>query len=138
MNKLLISIVLTTGFLLSGCVTKIESAQMILKDETKETIRKKIKEGKTTQNQIRETFGEPTSAHFDGGTEIWSYSYYSQEQDVTSAVIPYVSLFNYKTRADFHQKELTIFFNNNIKKTVNRYTFYESNSQLNDKTRVGR
>ncbi|OCG47607.1 hypothetical protein A9G35_03485 [Gilliamella sp. Choc5-1] len=138
MNKLLISIVLTTGFLLSGCVTQSESAQMILKDETKETIRKKIKEGKTTQNQIRETFGKPTSTTFDGGMEIWSYDYFSQELDVTSALIPYVSLFNYKTRADLHQKGLIIFFNNNSKKTVNRYTFYESNSQLNDKTRVGR
>ncbi|OCG61088.1 hypothetical protein [Gilliamella sp. GillExp13] len=137
MNKLLISIVLATGFLLSGCVTNAENGQTILKNETKETIRTKIKEGKTTQNQIRETFGDPVNTYFDGSKEVWSYHYAYSKYDFTLATIPFVSIFYNKSDSDGLFKQLTILFNNNNTKTVYKYSFSEANHKINNTTRVG-
>ncbi|NUF26951.1 hypothetical protein [Gilliamella sp. ESL0254] len=137
MNKLLISIVLTTGFLLSGCVTKAENGQMILKDETKETIKTKIKEGKTTQNQIRKTFGDPVNTYFDGGKEVWAYHYNYSKHDFTLDTIPFVSIFYNKSNSNGLFKQLTILFNNNSTKTVYKYSFSEANHKINNTSGVG-
>ncbi|SCB84415.1 SmpA / OmlA family protein [Gilliamella bombicola] len=137
MNKLLISIVLATGFLLSGCGGTTKGGQTILKNETKETIRTKIKEGKTTQNQIRDTFGDPLTTYFDGGKEVWSYHYTYSKHDLTLAAIPYVSIFYNKSDSDAQYKQLTILFNNNSTKTVYRYSFSDSNYKVNHTTGVG-
>ncbi|OCF95268.1 hypothetical protein [Gilliamella apicola] len=136
MNKLLINIILA-GFLLSGCGFRTESGQTSLENETYQTIKTKIKEGKTTQNQIKQMFGEPKAFYFNGDNEVWEYSFYVDKTNMTMAVIPIINLIYNQNNGDSKIKQLFIFFNKNSSKTVHRYTFSDSSTQIKHKTGIG-
>lgn len=96
-----------------------------LKQETSATIAQKIVKGQTTQAQVREMFGSPSSADFtDSGNQIWRYSF-AQSTAMGRNFIPYANMFS--SGANIESKELVVFFDKNG--VVQNYSMEASKSQ---------
>jgi len=94
-----------TCSILAGCAS--QGVQQ-LKDETPATVSSKITKGKSTKNDVRAAFGDPTETSFtDSGNELWRYRYTHS----TAKGINFVPVVNLLTSgADVDKKELVVFF----------------------------
>lgn len=120
MKKILTTVLATA--LLAACASTGNTA---LKQETNTTIASKISKGKTTQVQVREMLGSPTSTDFtDSGNQIWRYSH-SQATAMGRNFIPFVSLFS--SGANVESKQLVVFFDKDG--VVQNYSMEESKTQ---------
>ena len=109
-----ISLCLGGVFLLQGCST---TGNQKLKDQTQSTIDQKIIVGSTTQNMVRQEFGDPySSITTDGGDSIWIYRY-QHGTPWNRNFIPIYNLFDSGTDLDI--SELIVGFGSNgvVKKT---------------------
>ncbi len=104
--------------LLAGCATVGNEK---LSEHTKSSISEKIKEGKTTKNDVTAALGQPTSVGFtDAGNEVWTYKH-SRGTPQAHNFIPIVGLIS--SGADVKTKELVIMFNKD--EVVTKYTMRE-------------
>jgi outer membrane protein assembly factor BamE (lipoprotein component of BamABCDE complex) len=113
------AVLLAIALALTGCAS---SGNRVLKTETKDTMAQKITEGKTTQTEVRQRLGDPTSTTFtDGGNEIWKYEF----EDVSSDAINFVPVVNiFEKSYSGTKKELTILYDRGG--VVQRYSLDES------------
>lgn len=95
-----------------------------LKDETQQTVKTKIVKGKTTQQDIINTFGEPQTRATNDGQEMWSYSSMSGESQISN-YIPGLALL--KNSSTAHMKSLDIWFKGDV---VDRYNFSQTASKV--------
>lgn len=107
---------------LSACASMGNTA---LQQETAATLASKITKGQTTQTQIRDMLGSPSSADFtDSGNQIWRYTY-AHSKAMGRNFIPYANIFSSGT--NIASKELVVFFDKNG--VVQNYSMEESKSQ---------
>ncbi|QDX97009.1 hypothetical protein EGD00_07765 [Pectobacterium carotovorum subsp. carotovorum] len=95
-----------------------------LKDESQQTVKTKIVKGKTTQQEILATFGEPQTRATNDGQEMWSYSSMSGESQISN-YIPGLALLKNSNTA--HMNSLEIWFKGNV---VDRYNFSQTASKV--------
>lgn len=108
--------------LLTACASMGNTA---LKQETATSIAGKITKGQTTQSQIREVLGSPSSTDFtDSGNQIWRYSY-AQSKAMGRNFIPYANIFS--SGSNIESKELVVFFDKDG--VVQNYSMEESKTQ---------
>ncbi|CAB3797119.1 hypothetical protein LMG28688_04463 [Paraburkholderia caffeinitolerans] len=103
-KRIFVVSVLCAG-VLGGCAS--QGVQQ-LKDESASTVSTKITRGKSTKDDIRAAFGDPTETSFtDSGNELWRYRYTRS----TAKAINFVPVVNMLTSgADVDKKELVVFF----------------------------
>jgi outer membrane protein assembly factor BamE (lipoprotein component of BamABCDE complex) len=79
-----------------------------LKDESAASVSEKIAKGKSTKEDVRKAFGDPTETSFtDSGNEIWRYKY-AHATSKPQNFIPLVNIFT--SGQDVDKKELVVFF----------------------------
>ena len=116
-------IVAVLAVMLAGCAS---GGNMVLKDQTNDSVKQQITEGKTTEDQVRAIYGAPMTTSFtDGGNDIWHYDFSHMSADAISYV-PIVNLF--ARSASGTKKELVILFDKD--KVVQKYTLTESAVQV--------
>jgi outer membrane protein assembly factor BamE (lipoprotein component of BamABCDE complex) len=120
-NKLLIAALAMT--LLGGCASQ---GVKQLKEESAATVAEKITRGKSTKEDVRTAFGDPTETSFtDSGNELWRYRY----TYATSKVINFVPVANlFTSGADVDKKELVVFFDD--KGVVKNYSMQVSKEEV--------
>ncbi|EEX0935336.1 hypothetical protein D3979_000973 [Escherichia coli] len=106
---------------LSACTTYGNKS---LKGESQQTVKTKIVKGKTTQQEILTTFGEPQTRATKDGQEMWSYSSMSGETQISN-YIPGLTLLKNSNTA--HMNSLEIWFKGNV---VDRYNFSQTASKV--------
>ncbi|PWC10088.1 hypothetical protein [Brenneria corticis] len=119
MKKLLITAMMILP--LTACTTYGNKS---LKDESQQTVKTKIVKGKTTQQDIINTFGEPQTRATNDGQEMWSYSSMSGESQISN-YIPGLALL--KNSSTAHMKSLDIWFKGDV---VDRYNFSQTASKV--------
>jgi outer membrane protein assembly factor BamE (lipoprotein component of BamABCDE complex) len=108
---------------MSGCAS--QGVQQ-LKEESASTVSEKITKGKSTRDDVRKAFGDPTETSFtDSGNELWRYKY-SHETSKAQNFIPVVNLF--ASGADVDKKELVVFFDD--KGVVKNYSMQSSKEEV--------
>jgi hypothetical protein len=105
--------------LLSGCASVGNES---IADATPESVSGQLTKGRTTQQHVREVYGDPVKTSFtDSGNEIWEYDFSRMHAKPTN-FIPYVSLIHSGAEGD--KKSLVIFFDRS--KVVQQYTISSS------------
>jgi len=118
-SRLTVYLICSTA--LAGCVA---SGSPWLRNETDAGIQQEIKQGTTTELQVRATLGEPQWQGFtDNGNEVWTYRY-SRSTPRARNFIPIVTLFS-RVR-DVKSKELVILFTQ--AGVVSKYDLHEAQS----------
>jgi len=104
MKKIVIAAALGVT-VLAGCAS--HGIQQ-LKDESASSVSAKITKGKSTKDDVRAAFGDPTETSFtDSGNELWRYKYsHSTAKGIN--FVPIVNMFS--SGADIDKKELVVFF----------------------------
>lgn len=98
-----------------------------IKNETQKSITSKIIKGKTTEAEVIDTFGEPTTKNsLDRNEERWFYSLINSKM-TAATYIPIVGLFSNGT--DLKTKSLSILFENG---KVATWTFSEGNDSVHN------
>lgn len=124
--KRLVLNVLALGILVgfSGCAVK--SGNVTLENLERQDIKQVIVKGSTTENGVRELFGEPQSTDFMAdGRKKWKYSFMEKSEKG----INYVPLVNWFTRGTNDTiKSLVVIFKND---KVNDYMFSSSKGETN-------
>ena len=118
MKKMLIAVL--TIVPLASCTVHGNKS---LTDENHQTVKLKIVKGKTTQQQILTTFGEPQTRATNDGQEMWSYSSMTGENQLSNYV-PGLALLTSSSTA--HIKSLDIWFKGDV---VERYDFSQTASK---------
>ena len=75
-----------------GCAA-CTSGNAAIKDETRATITSKLVQGTSTEDQVRQMYGEPTSTIANNGTVQWIYRFGATQPGVQN-FIPGVSVFS--------------------------------------------
>lgn len=90
---------------LAGCASH---GVQRLKNENASTVGAKIAKGKSTKEDIRAAFGDPSETSFtDNGNELWRYRYsYATAKGIN--FVPIVNIFS--SGANIDKKELVVFF----------------------------
>ena len=105
--------------LLSGCASVGNES---IADATPESVSGQLTKGRTTQQHVREVYGDPVKTSFtDSGNEIWEYDFTRMHAKPTN-FIPYVNLV--ASGAEGDKKSLVIFFDKS--KVVRQYTVSSS------------
>jgi len=96
-TNLLVTFAIFSSLSLGGCVTTTkEVGVMTIKNETQESINKRIHAGKSTKADVIREIGEPTSKDMDdngSGIERWTYTYFTHQQQPTAlALIPFAGM----------------------------------------------
>ncbi len=119
---------MTMGLLLAAlqnptsAFLKSSSGNASLKNETEDSIDKKIKKGKTTKKQVKAMFGSPLATHItDSGLEVWTYHYFQDRQNAMNFV-PYANKVQSGSKGT--RKELKIVFKESG--VVKHYSMNES------------
>lgn len=108
---------------MSGCASV---GVQQLKDESASTVSEKIIKGKSTKDDVRKAFGDPTETSFtDGGNELWRYKY-THSTSKPQNFIPVINLF--ASGADVDKKELVVFFDDNG--IVKNYSMQSSKEEV--------
>ncbi|MBB5413487.1 outer membrane protein assembly factor BamE (lipoprotein component of BamABCDE complex) [Paraburkholderia sp. HC6.4b] len=108
---------------LAGCAS--QGVQQ-LKEENASTVGEKIIKGKSTRDDVRKAFGDPTETSFtDSGNELWRYKY-SHSTSKAQNFIPVINLF--ASGADVDKKELVVFFDDNG--IVKNYSMQSSKEEV--------
>lgn len=109
---------LSSAFL-SGCASVGNER---IADASPESVSGELVKGKTTQEHVRQLYGDPGKTSFtDSGNEIWEYEFSRMHSKPTN-FIPYVSLIHSGAEGD--KKSLVVFFNKS--KIVQQYTLSSS------------
>ncbi|MFC0691122.1 outer membrane protein assembly factor BamE domain-containing protein [Paraburkholderia humisilvae] len=97
-----------------------------MKKENQATVGEKITKGKSTKDDIRSAFGDPTETSFtDSGNELWRYRYtYSTAKAIN--FVPFANIFT--SGADVDKKELVVFFDD--KGVVRNYSMQASKEEV--------
>jgi len=94
--------------MINGCNFNASAGSMQIKDETQESVASKIIKGKTTKQEVRIMFGDPSNTNFtDSGNEVWQY-YYAKARPKPINFVPVASGFSSGHNID--RKELAIIF----------------------------
>ena len=105
--------------LLGGCASVGNES---IADATLESVSAQLIKGKTTQENVRGLYGDPTTTSFtDSGNETWEYDFSRMHSKPTN-FIPYVNLIHSGAEGD--KKSLVIFFDKS--KVVRQYTISSS------------
>ena len=105
--------------LLSGC-SSVGNERIA--DASPESVSQQLAKGKSTQEDVRQLYGDPMKSSFtDSGNEIWEYEF-SRLHSKPTNFIPYVSLIHSGAEGD--KKSLVIFFDK--KRIVQQYTINTS------------
>jgi len=124
--KRLVLNVLAVGMLviISGCAVK--SGNTRLENLNRQDLTKVIEKGSTTENGIRELFGEPQSIDFMAdGRKKWKYSFIKKSEKGVN----YVPVVNWFTRGTNDEiKSLVVIFKNDL---VDDYMFSSSKGETN-------
>ena len=105
--------------LLSGCASVGNES---IADATPESVSAQLIKGRSTQEQVRGLYGDPTKTSFtDSGNEIWECDFTRMHAKPTN-FIPYVNLV--ASGAEGDKKSLVIFFDKS--KVVRQYTISSS------------
>jgi len=105
--------------LLGGCASVGNES---IADATPESVSGQLIKGKTTQENVRAAYGDPTKTSFtDSGNEIWEYDFSRMHSKPTN-FIPYVNLIHSGAEGD--KKSLVVFFDRS--KIVRQYTISSS------------
>ncbi|MCP3718940.1 outer membrane protein assembly factor BamE [Paraburkholderia sp. CNPSo 3281] len=114
---------LIVAVVLGGCAS---AGVQQLKDESATTVGEKITKGKSTKDDVRATFGDPTETSFtDSGNEIWRYRY----SHSTAKGINFVPLANiFMSGQDVDKKELVVFFDD--KGVVKNFAMQSSKEEV--------
>jgi len=105
--------------LLSGCASV---GNQSIADATPDSVSAQLIKGKSTQEHVRELYGDPSKTTFtDSGNEIWEYNF-SRLQSKPTNFVPYVNMIHSGAEGD--KKSLVIFFDRS--KVVRQYTISSS------------
>lgn len=109
--------------MLAGCAS--QGVQQ-LKEETAVSVGSKITKGKSSRDDVRATFGDPTETSFtDSGNELWRYKY----SHATAKAINFVPVANlFTSGANVDKKELVVFFDD--KGIVKNYSMQSSKEEM--------
>jgi len=125
MKRLILGI-LALGMLsvFNGCAVK--SGNVKLENLKREDIAKVITKGSTTENGIRELFGEPQGTDFMAdGRKKWKYSFIAKREKAVN----YVPIANWFTNGTNDEiKSLVVIFKDNV---VDDYMFSSSKGETN-------
>ena len=109
---------LSSAFL-SGCASVGNER---IADASLQTVSEQLVKGKTTQEHVRQLYGDPVKTSFtDSGNETWEYEF-SRLHSKPTNFIPYVNLIYSGAEGD--KKSLVIFFDRS--KIVQQYTISSS------------
>ena len=112
---------------LGGCAST-GAGNEVLRNETEQGVQSKLKEGKSTKQDVRKLFGSPLKTSFtDSGLEIWTYEFKNISADAV-AYIPIVNMFG--ATASGTKKELEVLFDR--QGTVTRFSM--AVSEVKEKT----
>jgi hypothetical protein len=104
---------------LSGCASVGDER---IADASAQSVSEQLVKGKTTQEHVRQLYGDPMKSSFtDSGNETWEYEF-SRVHAKPTNFIPYVNLIHSGAEGD--KKSLVIFFNRS--KVVQQYTINSS------------
>ena len=110
--------------LLSGC-SSVGNERIA--DASPESVSQQLAKGKSTQEDVRQLYGDPMKSSFtDSGNEIWEYEF-SRLHSKPTNFIPYVSLIHSGAEGD--KKSLVIFFDRS--RVVRQYTISSSKVDVN-------
>ena len=113
-----------SSVLLSGCAS---SGNQSIADATHESVSAELIKGKTTQENVRGLYGDPSTTSFtDSGNEIWEYDFSRMHSKPTN-FIPYVNLIHSGAEGD--KKSLVIFFRQEQSRAAIHDQFVESRYQ---------
>jgi hypothetical protein len=105
--------------LLAGCASVGNES---IADATSESVSAQLIKGRTTQQDVRAVYGDPSKTSFtDSGNEIWEYNF-SRLHSKPTNFVPYVNLIHSGAEGD--KKSLVIFFDKT--KIVRQYTVSSS------------
>ena len=105
--------------LLSGC-SSVGNERIA--DASPESVSQQLAKGKSTQEDVRQLYGDPMKSSFtDSGNEIWEYEF-SRLHSKPTNFIPYVSLVYSGAEGD--KKSLVIFFDK--RRIVQQFTINSS------------
>jgi hypothetical protein len=105
--------------LLAGCASVGNES---IADATSESVSAQLIKGRTTQQDVRAVYGDPSKTSFtDSGNEIWEYNFSRMHSKPTNFV-PYVNMIHSGAEGD--KKSLVIFFDKT--KIVRQYTVSSS------------
>lgn len=94
-SNLLVTVAMLSSLSLGGCMTTTrEVGVTTIKNETQESINKRIHAGKSTKADVTRELGEPTSKDMDddgSGVERWTYTYFTSQQQPLG-FIPFVGM----------------------------------------------
>ena len=118
----IIALSMLIGF--SGCAVKSGNAK--LENLNRQDVAKVITKGSTTENGVRELFGEPQSTDFMAdGRKKWKYSFIKKSEKGVN----YVPVVNWFTRGTNDEiKSLVVIFKNDL---VDDYMFSNSKGETN-------
>ncbi|EXU75285.1 outer membrane protein assembly factor BamE domain-containing protein [Erwinia mallotivora] len=103
MNKIIFSFLI---FGIAGCSST--AGNHSISNETKQSVSTKIKNGKTTKNEVLASFGKPGRETSTGSNEEqWLYSSYKSDMTALTYV-PIINLFS--SGSDTQSKSLTVTF----------------------------
>lgn len=106
---------------LAGCAS---SGNDKVRTETMDTVGTKVVKGKTTKDQVKALYGEPSSVSLtDAGSEVWKYEYAHATANAAS-YIPIVGLF--AGGADVNKNEVVFIFDKD--NVLQNYTVHASQS----------
>jgi outer membrane protein assembly factor BamE (lipoprotein component of BamABCDE complex) len=106
---------LCLGSCLGGCASVGNES---IADASVETVSHQLTKGKTTQEQVRQLYGDPMKSSFtDSGNETWEYEF-SRLRSKPTNFVPYVNIIYSGAEGD--KKSLVIFFDK--RKIVQQYT----------------
>jgi hypothetical protein len=110
------AIVFIVPLMITGCAS---SGNKFLKKESFETVELKITQGRTTQQEVRDMYGDPLVTNYtDSGNEIWTYQFDQMSLDALSILNPF------KTTYNGIRKQLVVMFDS--KGIVSRYNMNTS------------
>ncbi|QMI49735.1 outer membrane protein assembly factor BamE [Burkholderia sp. MBR-1] len=115
------AIMLAVGTL-AGCAS---AGNTQLKETTRESLDQKLIQGKTTKQDVRDAFGDPSAVGYtDGGREVWTYVY-AHATPTAVSYVPIVNLFSHG--ADVDKKQLVIMFDKDG--ILQKFTFSRSQTE---------
>jgi hypothetical protein len=108
------------SFVLLGGCSSVGNERIA--DATSESVSAQLIKGRTTQENVRQLYGDPAKTSFtDSGNEIWEYDF-SRLHSKPINFVPYVNLIYSGAEGD--KKSLVIFFDKS--KVVREYTISSS------------
>ena len=120
-TKQLIVVAMLSCLSLGGCVTTPkEVGVMSIKNETQESINKRIHAGKSTKADVARELGEPTMKDMDdngSGIERWQYTYFTHQEQALG-FLPFASMVKHDNSTT--ARYVTVFFKpNGVVRNVN-------------------